>query len=728
MTDDRDPVYFASTIQPHGLLLGVSLPDLQVVQASLNTQTHLGIVAQELVGQSLQRILSPPQIEALWQGLEGGTRVGPLHLAIWTPLGERWFEGNAHRSPQILILELEPMSASPGQEVLSLQALISQVAVKLKQADGLTALLQAIANEIRILTGFDRVMVYQFDPQGSGSVMAEAKRQDLSPYLGLHFPATDIPEPVREWYKRGGHRFIPDLAAPEIGIFPPHACLDLRLAMLRGVDPCCLEYHQNMGVAALLVIPLVHNGTLWGLISCHHLKPRPIPYSLRSACELLGHLVASDLASRVNDEELEYVGKLRSLQSEFIQSLAQTDHLKAALINPEPSLLALVHATGVAVCLGTEITLVGTTPTLPQVCQLIEWADAQGKEALFHTDCLPKLYPPGTSFQTIASGLLLLRISQVQPYYILWFRPELLKTIDWAGDPHAVVTLGADGRPTLSPRQSFALWQETVQGTSSPWKACELENALDLRSAIVGIVLHRADELARINRELEISNRELDSFAYVASHDLKEPLRGIHNFSILLLKSYGTVLDEVGVARLQTLVRLTRRMESLIDALLKLSRLGQTKLQLQPIDLNQLLHQVLVDLQLSRYEIRPQIQIPQPLPVVHCDPILIREVFTNLLSNAFKYTDRTEPWIEIGYSKQDSDCIFWIRDNGIGIRERHLETIFRLFKRLHEQNLYGGGTGVGLTIARKIIERHGGRIWVESVHGQGSTFYFTLRC
>jgi light-regulated signal transduction histidine kinase (bacteriophytochrome) len=578
-------------------------------------------------------------------------------------------------------------------------------------------------------------MVYQFDSQGAGTVLAEAKREDITPYLGLHYPATDIPEPVRESYRCGLVRYIPDLQARSVELIPAihpltQQPLDLNFSILRGVDPCCIEYHQNMSVVAMLVLALNQRDTLWGLISCHHQTAKFLSPDMRESCQLLAHWVASELANKVNSAEIEYLLKLRSLQSDFVQAIAQAQDFRQALVHPAPRLLDLVSAQGAAVCLGDEMTLVGTTPSLAQVQDLLQWLESRSSSAaspLFQTHSLPKLYAAAETYKDRASGLLLLQISKVRRFAILWFRPEVLQTVNWAGDPRTSLSVAADGSVTLCLRHSFERWQEVVRFTALPWKTCELENALDLRSAIVGIVLKQADELARVNQELEKSIRELDSFAYAASHDLKEPLRGIHNYSNLLLKGYSEALDEAGKSRLQSLVRLTRRMESLIDALLKFSRLGQTEPHLQPTNLNQILEQVLQELQISRPNQQTEIRLPRPLPTLNCDPVLIHEVFINLISNAVKYNDKPEQWIEISFLEAtDRGTILYVRDNGIGIRDRHLDRVFRLFKRLHEQHLYGGGTGAGLTIAQKIIERHGGRIWVESTYGEGSTFYFTL--
>jgi two-component system, chemotaxis family, sensor kinase Cph1 len=291
----------------------------------------------------------------------------------------------------------------------------------------------------------------------------------------------------------------------------------------------------------------------------------------------------------------------------------------------------------------------------------------------------------------------------------------------------------------MTPRKSFELWKETVQLKSLPWETCEIDAARELRSSIIGIVLQKADELALLNTELERSNIELDSFAYVASHDLKEPLRGIHNYSAFLIEDYGGQLGEDGAHKLATLMLLTQRMEDLINSLLHYSRLGRAELLFQPVDLGKVVGEVLDVIKISQ-PVPVDFRIPRPLPTVQCDRTQVTELFTNLVSNAIKYNDREQKWIEIGYilpkeinqqlpeslNLNSAQTVFFIKDNGIGIRAKHLENIFKIFKRLHPSSQYGGGTGAGLTIAKKIVERHGGNIAVESTFGEGTTFYFTL--
>ncbi|NND98569.1 MAG: HAMP domain-containing protein [Pirellulaceae bacterium] len=248
----------------------------------------------------------------------------------------------------------------------------------------------------------------------------------------------------------------------------------------------------------------------------------------------------------------------------------------------------------------------------------------------------------------------------------------------------------------------------------------------------------KTEELTVLNDQLLRSNQELDDFAYIVSHDLKEPLRGISRYSSFLAEDYADKIDADGRDKLDTLQRLCQRQENLIDSLLQYSRVGRAEFAIRPTDLNECVAEVLEMMHVMLHDNNVDVRIPRPLPTVNCDSVRIVEVFRNLITNAVKYNDKPQQWVEIGFKEIEASdtsddaavhkdsIVFYIRDNGIGIRDKHQDSVFRIFKRLHARDKFGGGTGAGLTFVKKILERHGGRVWLESTYGEGTTFYFTI--
>jgi two-component system, chemotaxis family, sensor kinase Cph1 len=741
---DREPIHIPNAIQPHGVLLVLNEPELTILQVSNNTAHWLGLSPEELINRPLAILFDAQQLEAIQNCLgKDFESVNPLCFHRAVNHEKVRFDGIIHRHAESLILELEPAQGERAADFFGFYHLVKGAINKLQLANTLDQMCDVVVQEVRRLTGFDRVIVYQFDPEDAGTVIAEERREDLIPYLGLHYPASDIPKQAKTLYTLNWLRLIPTLNYTPAELVPllnpkTNQPTDLSLAVLRNVSPIHIEYLGNMGVGASMSISLLKNKQLWGLIACHHECDRYISYEIRTACEFLGQVMSVELVAKEENQDLDYKMKLKSIQAKFIESIPTQENLIDGMLNAGSDLLELVNAQGAAIFWKDECYRIGQTPDEAELNDLLTWVETHFEGNLFSTTTLGSKYPPAERYKSVASGIIALAISRVNRNYVLWFRPEVLQVVNWGGNPNKPVEISEDGEVRMSPRKSFALWQETVQARSLPWKDCELEAVLELRSAIVSIVLRQSDELAKINLELERSNTELDSFAYIASHDLKEPLRGIHNYSSFLIEDYGAVLSEDGVSKLQTLVRLTQRMEDLINSLLHFSRLGRVELALQRTDLNQLVQNVLDLLKISLESAHVEIRIPRSLPTVRCDKVQINEVFTNLISNAIKYNDQEEKWVEIGYLDAELPLeqmgeplepmvTFYIKDNGIGIPERHLENIFRIFKRLHGPNKYGGGTGAGLTIAKKIVERHGGTLWVESSPGQGSTFYFTLK-
>ena len=744
-TCDREPIHLPGRIQPHGVLLALEEPTLTIRQLSQNSEVHLGVPPEQLLNQPFDGLLAPSECAALRQSLLNSTTGAPNFLSITLVLQgkQRCFDAIIHRHDGLLIVELENPRVSDDDAKPTGSAdelylvLMRRVMARLQAASTLSEACAVLAQEVRAFTDFDRVMVYKFYEDEHGEVIAEALANGQESFLGLHYPASDIPQQARRLYTLNWLRAIVDAHYTPVELVPTlnpltNAPLDLSYAVLRSVSPVHLQYMHNMGVASSMSISLLHDGQLWGLIACHHRTPKYLPYHTRLTCELLGVVMSVQLVMKEFTEDAVDERHRQQINTRLLHAVAE-DGLIEGLTADSQDFLALMEAEGAAILFEDSCQLVGQTPPLAEVKALVSWLQQQpnaGATAapLFHTDSLPALYPPAQAYKIQAAGLLAITLAKAQGDYILFFRPEVRQTVNWSGNPHKPVEMGGDGAAVLTPRKSFALWQETVDGKALPWKPSQRTLAQELRSALIVFIIERAQQMAQINQELERRNSELDAFAYVASHDLKEPLRGINSYAYYLNENYQDKLDPEAQSRLQGLMRLTKRMDDLLDSLLHFSRVGRTEMQREAVDLNEVLAEALEMINARREETGGAIRIPQKLPIVDCDRIRVREVFTNLLSNGLKYNHKAERWVEVGYQQPTAGPLqFYVRDNGIGIKARYHEQIFQMFKRLHSREEYGGGTGAGLTITKKIIERHGGKIWVESVFGEGATFYFTLQ-
>ncbi|HEY9828134.1 MAG TPA: ATP-binding protein [Stenomitos sp.] len=702
---------------------------------------------ESFLGQPLNSVLQDGDLYAIRQCIAGDfEHANPIRISLETSNGPYEADCIAHCIPDnVLILEIEPDEV-PVASTIAQQSTyfdffrqIKAFVVGLQRATSFDELCTQLVESVRRLTQFDRVMIYRFDViSGAGAVIAEARHPDVESYLGLRYPATDIPKQARHLYVLNRLRIIPDATYTPVPLVPvvnplTQSPLDLTWSVLRSVSPMHTEYLHNMGVGASMSISLVNDSKLWGLIACHHRTPKQISYFQRTVCEFISQIASFELAAKSEHQDQAYRIELNGYKTSFLDTLSQSNEIIDAIQQAPTALLKLVGATGVAVYIEDKHFRFGNTPSSEQLESLIAYLQPRLEtDDSLQTPCLSHEYPDAIAYSSIASGLLAIKISHEQRFYILWFRPEVIQTVTWGGDPNKPVSVASKGEARLSPRKSFSAWQEIVRHTAIPWKPCELEMALEVRSALINLVLRHAAEISQLNQELKRSNLDLDAFAYIASHDLKEPLRGIHNYSTFLIEDYGSVLDEEGVSKLAALTRLTRRMQDLIDSLLYYSRLGRSELLLYPIDLHEL---AIETAELFKITGGNALEITiHPLPTVLGDRSLIYELLTNLVSNAIKYNNSPCKKIEIGCcdptssppSHAQSVHTIYIRDNGIGIHPQHHQDIFRIFRRLHLRQDYGGGIGAGLTIAQKIVERHGGTIWVESVEGTGSTFYFTL--
>lgn len=752
---DTEPVQTPGCVQAHGALLVLRLSDLQILQASDNTQAVLGCAVEAILGQPAAMVigvLGEEQLRAL-SGRQPGER-NPLYL-LTLPAGGAGphnvpgsgaLDVTVHTIDGVIILEFE----LAGTEAVSpdYYALVKNKVKRLQTAGSLLQFCDLAAKEIRDITGMDRVMVYKFHDDGHGEVFAESKRADLSPWLGMHYPAEDIPKPARDVFGKTWLRPIPDMGgelAEMVPLINPDTGmpLDMTYCFLRGVSLMCTEYYQNMGVSATLTMSIRSGEHLWGLISCIcYSGPKHLSYQVRSACEFLAQVVSLQHNAAEKKEHLAHQLALDGIHQQLLAAASGAKGL-AALIEGTPSLLDGMDAGGAALYHDKRWRCLGKTPTVIQLQKLAEWLNDVKLPSiagpLYTTSFLARDYVPGAAFSKEASGLLALPLAASGRDLMLWFKPETMQTINWGGDPHDKPTVVGPNGPRLTPRGSFALFVESVQDRSLPWKKLELEAVTRLRLQLNEVLAGPAGRRSSVSAELARSNEELDAFTYVARHDLKEPLRGIHRYASQLMEN-TEVLDDQDRNKLDSMRRLTLRMGSLLDSLLHFSRIDKADLRLDIADLNEVLKEALE--MVGRPDgSQLELVVPRELSAALCNRGWCREIFVNLLSNAAIYNMDVSKCVEVGAilagenhprpgcpKGSERHTIYYVTDNGIGIGAKHFSEIFVLFKRLHARDAFGAGAGTGLTVARKLVERHGGKIWLDSLLGKGTTFYFTLSC
>ncbi|MDJ0736934.1 MAG: ATP-binding protein [Nostocaceae cyanobacterium] len=726
------PIHISSQIQPHGVLFILTEPELRILQVSKNVSQVFGVSPENLLQTSLEELLDPFQIERIKAGLseESLDYINPTK--IWVrKKGDEYvvFDAIFHRNSEgFLILELEPAISQENIPFLSFYHLARASINQLETTANNRDFCQIIVQEVRKVTGYDRVMLYKFDEDGHGSVLAEEKLETQESYLGLHYPESDIPKPARKLFCSNWIRLIPDTNYQPVEIFPVNnpvnqRPIDLTNSILRSASPCHIEYLHNMGVAASLTISLIKEGKLWGLIACHHQTPKYVSYELRKACEFLGRVIFSEISDREETEDYDYRMQLTNIQSTLIDYMSQEENFIDGLVKHQPNILDVTSAKGAAICFGGNYTLIGETPKEEDLNYLVQWLKDKVHEEVFYTDSLPLIYPEAQNYKNVASGLLAIPISKRN--YVLWFRPEVIQTVNWGGDPNQAFELNnTEGNYRLCPRKSFEKWKETVSLTSLPWKAVEVKAALGLRKAIVNIVLRQADELAQLAQDLERSNAELKKFAYVASHDLQEPLNQVANYVQLLEMRYNDELDEDAKEFINFAVEGVSLMQTLIDDVLAYSKVDMQRIESQPTEVKQALDHALSNLR-RRIQESGTVITQDELPTVMADNTQLMQLFQNLIGNAIKFRSHKAPEIHIGASRLEDEWLFSVRDNGIGIDPQFSDRIFVIFQRLHTRDEYPG-TGMGLAICKKIVECHRGRIWVESQLGEGATFYFTI--
>ena len=735
---DREPIHVPGSIQPHGVLIAFVEPSLAIVSASANCAGVLGIAAHELAGRPLATALSATDIERLLSHRDGEGATGLEALSVTTTHGgdvKRWM-ALIHRHEGIAIVELEPVNAphdGPGTTLL-----LGAASKQLQAAADLTQACQVVVEQIRRITGFARVDLYRFASDWSGEVLAESRDEDMPAYLGLHFPASDIPSQARALYQSNPVRLIADVHYTPAPLEPDRnpatgGPIDLRFATLRSVSTIHLEYLRNMGTGASMSASILRDGVLWGLIACHHRAPLLVDFERRQACALLAQFLASRLDGQERMERARRSVRVEGLRVGMLRGLADGQSVHEAMDSHADDWTRLVGADGFAMLRPDRLVLAGNTPPEEFVRQLGDWLGGAATADHAAIDRLGAVFPPGAAHAAVASGVVAVPLSRSEGSWLLWFRPEILRSVTWAGKPAKTEVHLPEGT-TLHPRRSFEAWTEEVRGRATPWTEQDIAAALQLREMLLDLMVREKDDLERQNIRLAISSRELETFIYVASHDIKEPLRQMEMLTSLLREHVRDEAQAEVVDYFREFRTVAARLRALTDQLASYAKLGRVDVRFTPVALDDLLEEVLAGLRHRIDEADAEIVVARRLPVVAGEREQLHQVFVNLIGNALKYraTDR-RPRVaihgEIGAIDAESLARpmtrIVIADNGIGFDARFGEKVFEAFVRLHSRDRYEG-SGIGLAICRRIVERHGGRVDATAVPDIGATFAFTL--
>ncbi|MGB5769451.1 MAG: ATP-binding protein [Crocosphaera sp.] len=743
-------------IQEQGVLFVLKEPELEIIQVSDNTEKYFSIPAQELLNKNIAKVFCKSALETIQnhRQREDMEFYNPLQLTLNLKDEYQVFEGVLRRQPEGLILEIEPSYDAYDNDDLSFYQLFRSCYERIKQGKTLEEVAQKLVKEIRDLTEFDRGMVYQFKEDNSGVVIAEEKKSELNSFLDLHFPEIDVPPEAKKVYYQNLLQLIPNVNGQNVAIIPEtnpltNKPLNLQPLSLRSFAPCYIEYLQNMGVSASLTLGLIKNNQLWGLIACHHYSPKSISYKIRKICELIAESVPDYLVTAQKTKNKQQINLIKQLQTYLKTPVNDETNLLMRLVDKETeSLLNLVNSQGVALSYGDTLKLVGKTPKKAAIQGLILWLKSHHREEIFATHTLSKIYPQGKDIITEASGILAISILLNQTsYYIIWFRPEVIQTVNWAGDPNESFSIGVDGEIKLSPRRSFKIWKETVKNTAISWQSFEQKAAQNLRDNLLLAALefsHTAMEEA-VNKA-EAANRAKSEFLSNMSHELRTPLNAILGFAQVMRRS--PTLEREQQENLSIISRSGEHLLTLINQVLDLSKIeaGRTIINKTNFDFYRLLDDLEDMFKFKADEQGLQLLFERSLNVpqyIRTDQVKLRQVLINLINNALKFTEEGGVSLRVrgeslnfmetdDTTETDSQLlgqkkiIVEIEDTGLGISQEELKRLFEPFVQSQGLKSHQEGTGLGLPISRKFINLMGGDITVNSQIGQGTIIRFNI--
>ena len=491
------PLNFINLIQPHGILVVLEKETLKIVQLSENFETITGGQLNDVLKKPLEDFVDSDHLEEIQDKVSRWNVTDKIPANLRFKMGSKIIDFTAvvHFKEEYVLMELEEkQNDREGKHSFEqVYQEVKYIMAALKEGKDIAEIGKIATSEIRKLSGFDRVLLYKFDENWNGSVISESKIEKMESYMGLRFPASDIPKQARDLYFRNPFRLIPNrdyVPGRLVPVINPvtNSFTDLSECNLRSVPKVHIEYLTNMGIKASMSTPIIINNKLWGLISCHNLEPRYLNFEMRSAFELLSNVISAQIDAREREQFLSNKSITHRINLKLLEQIYGENDFIKGLTEGDVTILDLLHATGVAIFCDKRIYRIGQTPSESQIEEIVNWLQRYNNEKIFLTDSLPRLFDKAIKCKDVCSGLMAIDIGAEKDKYILCFKGELVQTVSWGGDPNQAINFDP-GSKNYHPRNSFSTWQETVKYTSTPWHETELEGAGILRMAVLEKIL-----------------------------------------------------------------------------------------------------------------------------------------------------------------------------------------------------------------------------------------------
>ena len=711
---DREPIDRPMAIQNYGHMLVFRETNPNYLHAASEGSVELFDLDLNTIWSSHIKQWLPPVLQELHQNTNN-YKESVVHNPIPVTIGSNDWNAILHQSDDKLFIELEPTKSN--EKEYSFHSMIRMASDPLASISSEEKACRELVKQLKKITGYNRVMIFQFIANNHGRVVGEAKDNELESFLGLHFPSSDISTEVRESFLSNKSRIAPDLQLPtrKLLVNPnedkSESNIDFSNSELRPIPDSQAEYLKNMGIASTFTVSIIANNKLWGVISCHHLSPYFLSYKVRKACEIIAqrfiHRYAEITEKRRNKVLIEHDKNINLL----LNSINIDKDIETQLFDGIDKVHSFHLANGVAVIgSNSEVSTLGLTPTTDQLLKLKKWFN-DSKINFFITDQIVNDLPLNVQTDKVISGMIMAQVGDFNDVMIIWFRKTETQSTIWSTPPEHM-------NQASFKEKSFKRWQQLVDSRCAPWDEADI---LSIKK------LHEALLLKDTQRKAAHANNmknEFERLTYIAAHDLQEPLRTVTNYLNLIMEDSDYIDEQNTSVYIERACQAANRMKMMVSDMLTYSKIGHTT-NMEWVSTSLVIEEIMSDM--SAIINKKNIKIKYSyLPDIKGSRYEIFQLFYNLINNAIKYQPKdSTPLIEITATKEGNYFLIHVKDNGIGIEDKNQGKIFLMFQRLHRKDEYSG-TGIGLAQCKKIMDSLKGDIWVSSTLGQGSTFHLKI--